>query len=109
MVIEQGAIYTMGSVKGTYKILRRALLTEKTATVGSTANAVVFEVHPGANKIEIKAAVEEVFKVKVRAIRTVNCLGKLKRVGTSTGYKRDCKKAYIYLQEGSSIDVVEGL
>ncbi len=105
----ESAIF-MGSVKGSiYEILRRPRITEKAAGMGSTSNTVVFEVHPKANKAEIKSAVEKIFYVKVKAIRTVNMLGKVKRVRTSMGRQNNWKKAYVCLEEGSSIDVIEGL
>lgn len=100
----------MGSNKKTpFSIIRRPLITEKSALASSASNSVVFEVHPDANKIEIKQAVEKIFDVKVKAVRTVSCLGKIKRVGRRTGKQRDWKKAYVSLAEGSSINIVEGL
>ena len=53
--------------------------------------------------------VEEVFEVKVKSVRTLNCLGKLKKKGKSIGREKNFKKAYVYLKEGSSIDFVEGI
>lgn len=95
--------------KQIYSILRAPLITEKAANAGSSTNTAVFEVHPEATKNEIRSAVETIFKVKVESVRTVNCLGKLKRVGRGMGKQADWKKAYVRLAKGSSIDVVEGL
>ena len=92
-----------------YKIIRRPLFTEKSAGVGSLGNCVVFDVHKQANKIEIKQAVEKIFDVKVKKVRTANFQGKLKRVRTKVGRQPNWKKAYVSLAEGSRIEVIEGL
>ena len=89
-----------------YKIIRRPVITEKTAAMGET---VAFEVARQATKDEIRAAVERVFSVKVKAVRTVNALGKVKRVGKSVGRRANWKKAYVTLAEGQNINLVEGL
>jgi large subunit ribosomal protein L23 len=69
----------------------------------------VFDVAPEANKVEIRKAVEKIYDVKVRAVRTANFQGKVKRVGRKIGRKSSWKKAYVLLKEGSSIDIIEGL
>ena len=80
----------MASIKKSkFSILRQPRVTEKSALVGTTSNCVVFDVHPRANKIEIKEAVEEIFDVKVKSIRTLNVLGKLKRKGNSIGMEKN--------------------
>lgn len=100
----------MASTKKTlYSILRKPKITEKTAIAGSVNNSFVFEVHPQANKIEIKQAVEKLFSVKVDSVRTVNTMGKIKRVGAIQGRRINRKKAYVCLQKGYSLDVIEGL
>ena len=100
----------MGSIKeNKFGILRRPLITEKAAVIGSLANCVVFDVHLKANKTEIKSAVENVFEVKVKSVRTMNYLGKVKRKGKHVGREKSWKKAYVYLKEGNTIDFVEGL
>jgi len=100
----------MGSVKeGIYGILRKPRITEKAATLGSQGSVVVFDVHPDANKSEIKNAVEKIFEVKVVGVRTVNCIGKGKKPNIRNGRRNDRKKAYITLAEGQSINVIEGL
>ncbi|HMO18127.1 MAG TPA: 50S ribosomal protein L23 [Oligoflexia bacterium] len=101
----------MASIKDkAYKILIAPRITEKSATVGSTGSGLVFDVHPKANKIEIKHAIEEVFDVKVGKIRTVNCPkpGKNRR-GNLLSSKGAYKKAYVTLREGNSLDIIEGL
>ena len=95
--------------KNVYQIIRCPRITEKGAMLGSVSNGVVFEVHPSANKIEIKKAVESVFEVKVKSVRVANYMGKVKRVRQKVGRRGAWKKAYVYLQEGSSIDIIEGL
>ena len=100
----------MGSTKETiYTILRTPRITEKAAMLGSTAETVVFDVHPRANKKEIKRAVEKIYEVKVIDVRTVNTLGKGKGRGPNNGGMNSYKKAYVKLQKGASIDVVSGL
>ena len=83
-----------------FDVIRRPLVTEKGHTLRETANTLCFEVHPEANKIQIKQAVETVFKVKVAEVRTSNFEGKLRRRGKFTGYASDWKKAYVRLQAG---------
>ena len=92
-----------------YAILRRPIVTEKSAGLSVDRNRVVFEVARDSTKVEIKAAIEAIYGVKVARVRTVNVLGKVKRAGTSIGRRPDFKKAYITLKEGQTIDVVEGL
>jgi large subunit ribosomal protein L23 len=100
----------MASIKkNIYQIIRRPRITEKSAMIGSVNRGVVFEVHPLANKAEIKKAVEEIFDVKVKAVRTASYMGKIKRVGRRIGRRGAWKKAYVFLKEGSSIDIIEGL
>lgn len=100
----------MGSVKGNiYGILSKPRITEKSANLGAAANVVVFDVHPRANKKEIREAVEKIFEVKVRGVRTIRTFGKGKKPGIRGGGRNDYKKAYVSLAEGSTIDVIEGL
>jgi large subunit ribosomal protein L23 len=86
-----------------YDVIRRPLVTEKGHAKREEERTLCFEVHPGANKIEIKQAVETVFKVKVADVRTSNFLGKLRRRGRFTGYASDWKKAYVRLQAGQKL------
>ncbi len=83
-----------------YDVIRRPLITEKGHTQREEANTLCFEVHADANKIQIRQAVELVFKVKVAEVRTNNYVGKLRRRGKFTGYASDWKKAYVRLQAG---------
>ena len=83
-----------------YDVIRRPLITEKGHAKREAENTLCFEVHPEANKIEIKQAVETVFRVKVAEVRTSMYAGKLRRRGRFTGYGSDWKKAYVRLQAG---------
>jgi len=91
-----------------YDVIRKPIITEK-ATIASEANAVVFEVAIGANKPQIKEAVEGLFGVKVKAVNTTITKGKVKRFKGVVGKRKDVKKAYVTLEEGNTIDVSTGL
>jgi large subunit ribosomal protein L23 len=91
-----------------YDTIRRPVITEK-ATMASEANAVVFEVQKSATKPEIKAAVESLFGVKVKAVNTLVTKGKVKRFKGRLGTRNDVKKAYVTLEDGNAIDVTTGL
>lgn len=91
------------------KVIIRPLLTEKNARMKESENRVVFEVMPDANKIEVKKAVEEAFKVSVEAVNILNVTGKVKRLGKNVGKRRDWKKAIVTLKEGSTIEFFEGV
>jgi large subunit ribosomal protein L23 len=86
-------------------VVQGPIITEKGTLVNELGNQVVFRVHPRANKVEIRQAVETLFRVKVRTHRQ---LGKLRRVGRHLGRRPDWKKAYVTLAEGSRIDFFEG-
>ncbi|MGH2569962.1 MAG: 50S ribosomal protein L23 [bacterium] len=89
------------------EILKRPLLTEK-ATIGrETANEYAFEVARSANKIEIKSAIEGLFKVKVTKVRTINMDGKVKRMGVHQGRRAAWKKAVVTLVEGQTLEIYE--
>lgn len=91
-----------------YEVIRRPIITEKT-TLASEAGAVVFEVAIDSTKPQIKAAVEELFGVKVKAVNTTITKGKAKRFRGQMGKRKDVKKAYVTLEEGNTIDVTTGL
>lgn len=92
-----------------YALLLRPVITEKSAIVGSAGNTFVFEIDPRATKTDLRAAIERIFSVNVRSIRTANHIGKIKRTAKSTGRQIAVKKAYVTLAEGQKIEVVEGL
>lgn len=91
-----------------YDIIRTPVITEK-ATMGSEHNQVTFRVPLDATKTEIKAAVEGLFNVKVKAVNTLRQLGKTKRFRGRPGKRSDFKKAMVTLAEGQSIDVTTGV
>jgi large subunit ribosomal protein L23 len=86
-----------------YEVIRRPLITEKGVEKKDEEQTLVFEVARGANKTEVKAAVESLFKVKVEEVRTANQPGKLRRRGRFQGYRRDWKKAYVRLKAGEKM------
>ena len=92
-----------------YKIIRKPIVTEKSTDLKDDANQVVLEVHPSANKSEIRKAVEKLFKVTVLAVQTQNRQGKRKRLGRSSGRRRSWKKAIVRLKEGDRVDFFEGV
>ena len=87
-------------------IIVRPLVTEKSIKSQDNNNTVVFEVKKGTNKIQIKQAVEEIFKVKVESVNVVNQNAKTKRMGKYVGKTNAVKKAYVKLAEGSKIDIL---
>jgi large subunit ribosomal protein L23 len=90
------------------EIIRRPVVTEK-STLGSQHNQVTFRVPLEATKPEIKAAVEGVFKVKVKAVNTLRVEGKTKLWNGRPGKRNDFKKAVVTLVEGNTIDVTTGI
>ena len=86
-----------------YDVIRRPIITEKGHDKREAENTLCFEVAVAANKVQIKAAVEKLFKVKVDAVRTVNQVGKLRRQGRFAGYRPDWKKAYVKLKAGEKM------
>ena len=86
-----------------YDIVRRPVVTEKGVTKKDEERTLCFEVARDANKVQIKSAVETLFKVKVEEVRTVNLVGKLRRRGRYAGYRPDWKKAYIKLKAGEKM------
>ncbi|MDB5506606.1 MAG: ribosomal protein [Devosia sp.] len=91
-----------------YDIIRNPVVTEK-STMASEFNQVVFDVAVGASKPEIKAAVEQLFSVKVKAVNTLVRKGKVKRFRGQLGTRSDIKKAVVTLVEGQTIDISTGL
>lgn len=88
-----------------FQILKTPHISEKSAVLGDNANQAVFQVASDAKKAEIKAAVEQLFDVKVANVRTVNMKGKTKRQGLRRGKRSDWKKAYVSLEQGHEIDL----
>jgi large subunit ribosomal protein L23 len=86
-----------------YEIIKRPIVTEKGVTKKESEQTLCFEVAPDANKTQIKAAVQTIFKVKVVDVRTENNVGKLRRRGKFSGYRSDWKKAYVRLKAGEKM------
>lgn len=89
-----------------YKIIRRPVVTEKGSALKAESNQVIFDVAKWANKLEIRQAVESIFSVTVKDVRTMNYRGKVKRVGRNIGRQSNWKKAVVTLAEGNDIDVL---
>ncbi len=87
-------------MKNIYSVLQGPCLTEKAALLQEINGQVVLKVNPQANKIEVKKAVELMFNVKVKDVKTAKIHGKKKRVGKTVGFTSDWKKAYVTLSEG---------
>jgi large subunit ribosomal protein L23 len=90
------------------EIIQAPLVTEKGSVLSEKNNQVLFRVRPDANKIEVKRAVEALFKVKVLKVRVTRNLGKIRRVGRNSGRLPLWKKAYVTLKEGDKIDFFGG-
>ena len=91
-------------MKSVFDVVTSPLITEKGTMVGELGNQFVFRVRRDANKDQIRHAIETLFKVKVEKVRTLNLLGKMRRVGKHAGKRPDWKKAYVTLAEGQRID-----
>jgi len=90
-------------------VIRRPLITEKTTILREDGRTMVFEVAAGANKIEIRRAVEQLLGSKVETVRTAVAHGKVKRQGRFVGQRPDWKKAYVTLREGEKLpEFLEG-
>ena len=90
-------------IKDPHKIIFRPLITEKSTQLKDSDRIVCFEVARGANKIEIKKAIEHLFKTRVESVRTQTKAGKVRRVGRNVGKTKDWKKAYVKLREGEKM------
>lgn len=102
------AVETKLSRERMYDIIRAPVVTEK-STLGSEHNQVTFRVPLDATKPEIRAAVEILFEVKVKAVNTLRQAGKVKRFRGRLGQRSEYKKAYVTLEEGHHIDVTTGI
>jgi len=84
-------------------VIRRPLITEKTSILREDGRTIVFEVATGANKVEIRQAIEKLLGTKVASIRTTIAHGKIKRQGRFAGRRADWKKAYVRLRDGEKM------
>jgi large subunit ribosomal protein L23 len=94
-------------VRDARQIVLRPLVTEKATTLKDDHNQVSFQVAIDANKIEVRRAIETIFRVKVTGVRTQVVFGKMKRMGRHVGRKASWKKAIVTLGPGSKIDLFE--
>jgi large subunit ribosomal protein L23 len=95
-------------MRGPEDIIQAPLISEKGSLLAESTHQVLFKVRPGANKIEVKKAVETLFKVKVVKVRMARYLGKVRRIGRNLGRRPQWKKAYVTLREGDKIDFFGG-
>lgn len=86
-------------------IIKAPIITEKSSEIGSDDRKYVFKVDVNANKIQIKQAVEKIFKVKVEKVNTINVNPRKKRVGKYSGLTNKYKKAIVTLVKGNKIDL----
>ncbi|MBN2283932.1 MAG: 50S ribosomal protein L23 [Deltaproteobacteria bacterium] len=92
-----------------YSIIKKPVITEKSTFLREDGNKYIFEVASDATKVDIRAAVEKIFKVKVVDVHTISMKGKRKRLGRTMGRRKDWKKAVVTLAPGNSIEVFEGV
>lgn len=90
-----------------HAVLVQPLLTEKLTGLREKTNTVGFIVHPSANRVQIKQAVEALLKVKVEKVNVMNVRGKTKRLGRFSGRRSDWKKAFVTLKEGEKLEMYE--
>lgn len=90
-------------MKDPYRIIIRPVITEKSTMLKEKNREVCFEVDPHANKVEIKKAAEQLFKIKVERVRIQHKKGKKRRIGRNEGRRKNWKKAYVKLKEGEKM------
>ena len=96
----------MSANEKVFSVLLAPRVSEKTARLQEVSNQYVFEVAKTATKADVKAAVEQIFSVNVKAVNVVNVKGKTKSFKFRQGRRGDWRKAYVTLAEGQSIDVM---
>ena len=92
-----------------YNVIKKPHITEKGNIQKEANNQICLQVARGANKVEIRRAVETLFKTEVLEVKTLNMKGKTRRVGRNVGKKSDWKKAIVKLAPGKSIEFFEGM
>jgi large subunit ribosomal protein L23 len=92
-----------------YQIIKAPIDTEKSNLQKDLLNQVSFSVASAANRVEIKRAVEEIFDVKVKSVKTMNVKGKVKQRGRIIGKRKDWKKAQVTLMPGHRINFFDGV
>ena len=96
-------------MKAYHQLIKGPIITEKTHSLKEAGNKLTLKVAVKANKIEIRKAIEALFKVKVVAVNTMQMMGKKKRLGKSEGSRPNWKKAIVTLAPGEKIAGYEGL
>ena len=92
-----------------YSVIRKPMLTEKCHDLKEKHNQVAFQIDRRANKVQVKEAVEKIFKVKVKRVNVMNVAGKKKRLGRNMGKRSDWRKAVVTLMPGETIEIIEGV
>ncbi|MDP3259758.1 MAG: 50S ribosomal protein L23 [Thermodesulfovibrionales bacterium] len=95
-------------MRSLYSVIKKPLFTEKGSNLKESQNKILVEVAKDANKLEVRKAIEEIFKVKVEKVATINTYGKQKRHGKSIGRRSNRKKAIVTLKKGEKLDFIEG-
>ena len=95
------------SNKSIFNVIRRPIISEKSIALREALNQVTFEVDMGANKIQIRKAVEQLLEASVSSVNTLIVRGKSKRIGRYTGKRPNWKKAIVTLNEGESIEALD--
>ena len=106
MTIQNSAAAKAASATNAYEVIRAPRVSDKTARLQEVSNQYVFEIAKTATKADVKAAVEQIFSVNVKAVNVVNVKGKTKSFKFRQGRRGDWRKAYVTLAEGQSIDVM---
>ena len=106
MTIQNSAAAKAASATNAYEVIRAPRVSEKTARLQEVSNQYVFEIAKTATKADVKAAVEQIFSVNVKAVNVVNVKGKSKTFKFRQGRRGDWRKAYVTLADGQSIDVM---
>ena len=92
-----------------FKVIKEPHITEKGSLQKGVTNQISFKVHKNANKVEIRRAVETLFKKRVLDVQTMNVKGKKRRLGRNIGKRPDWKKAVVKLAPGENIEFFEGM
>ena len=92
-----------------YTVIRKPMLTEKCHDMKEKHNQVAFQIDRRANKVQVKEAVEQIFKVKVKRVNVMNVAGKKQRLGRNMGKRPDWRKAVVTLMPGETIEIIEGV
>ena len=95
-------------MRSQFNMIRKPYITEKVLSLKESDNKVVFKVGKDTNKVELKKAIEAIFKVTVEKIATINVKGKKKRQGRWEGKRANWKKAIVTLKKGDTIEYFEG-